>query len=139
MKIPTESQEAQAAMHAIQIMGEPYTWIFHVPNGGRRSVITAARLKAEGVKAGVSDYLYLRPRGKYHGLCIELKAGNGRHSNAQIEFLARANQEGYLGVIAYGWQALIEILTAYEKLGAYDGEKKYLSEMGQGEEKDGSG
>lgn len=27
--------------------------LFHVPNGGKRSMATARRLKAEGVKAGV--------------------------------------------------------------------------------------
>ena len=41
-------------------------------NISRTCAVTGARLKAEGVVAGVSDLLLLVPRGKYHGLCIEM-------------------------------------------------------------------
>ena len=48
--------------------------LFAVPNGGGRSRIEAALLKAEGVVAGVADMLLLVPSMGYAGLCIEFKA-----------------------------------------------------------------
>ena len=40
--------------------------LFAVPNGGRRDAVTGARLKAEGVVAGVADLLLFVPT-KQHG------------------------------------------------------------------------
>lgn len=45
------------------------TW-FHVPNGGSRNVVEAAKLKAMGTKAGVADCIVVY-RGR--ALAIELK------------------------------------------------------------------
>ena len=36
--------------------------MYHIPNGGRRNKITGARLKAEGVVAGVPDVFLASPR-----------------------------------------------------------------------------
>jgi hypothetical protein len=44
-----------------------------IPNGGLRDRITAARLKAEGVKRGVPDVFLPAPIGEWHGLYIEMK------------------------------------------------------------------
>ena len=44
---------------------------FAVPNGGHRDIQTAARLKAEGVTAGVSDLMLLVARRGFHSLCVE--------------------------------------------------------------------
>jgi hypothetical protein len=48
-------------------------WIFHVPNGGWRTAKTAGKLKAQGVKPGVPDYVWPLPRGEHHGCWIEMK------------------------------------------------------------------
>ena len=42
--------------------------LFAVPNGGHRHRAVAARLKDEGVKAGVPDLFLPVPRGAFHGL-----------------------------------------------------------------------
>lgn len=47
--------------------------LFAVPNGGGRSSIEAAIMKAEGVTAGVADLLLLEARGGWGALCIEMK------------------------------------------------------------------
>jgi len=57
---------------------------FHVPNGGRRDARTGARLKREGVKAGVPDFMIVA-RGSVCGF-IELKTEKGRLSEAQREW-----------------------------------------------------
>lgn len=51
--------------------------MFAVPNGGDRHPAVAAKLKAEGVKAGVPDIFLPVPRNGYHGLFIELKELKG--------------------------------------------------------------
>lgn len=66
-----------------------------VPNGGRRDAVTGAKLKAEGVVAGVSDLLLLVPQGKYHGLCIEMKTPKGRQSEAQRRWQQAVEEMGY--------------------------------------------
>ena len=57
--------------------------LFAVPNGGRRDATTGARLKAEGVIAGVADLVLLVARKGYGALLIEMKTGKGRQSTAQ--------------------------------------------------------
>ncbi len=60
--------------------------LFAVPNGGRRDATTGARLKAEGVLAGVSDLILLVPNQHHHGLLIEMKTEQGRQSQTQKEW-----------------------------------------------------
>lgn len=57
--------------------------LFAVPNGGRRDGVTGARLKAEGVLAGVADLILLVPNAGYHALLIEMKTPKGRQSESQ--------------------------------------------------------
>jgi hypothetical protein len=61
-------------------------WMYAVPNGGDRNPIVAARLKAEGVKSGVSDICLPFARMGYHGFYIEMKKPKGKESTNQIEF-----------------------------------------------------
>ena len=57
--------------------------LFAVPNGGRRDGVTGARLKAEGVVAGVSDLILLKSTSRYGALLIEMKTRTGRQSASQ--------------------------------------------------------
>ena len=52
--------------------------LFHIPNGGKRNITTAKRLKAEGVKAGVPDLFLPVSRGGFFGLFIEMKVGKNK-------------------------------------------------------------
>lgn len=70
--------------------------LFAIPNGGRRDVITGARLKAEGVMAGVADLQLAVPAQNYHGLFIEMKTDTGRQTVAQKNFAAAVLEKGYL-------------------------------------------
>lgn len=60
--------------------------LFAVPNGGRRDAVTAAKLKAEGVIAGVSDLILLRCNKFYGALLIEMKTRTGRQRETQKEW-----------------------------------------------------
>jgi len=66
--------------------------LFAVPNGGRRDVIEAKRLKAEGVVSGAPDLILLIGDSKYNALCIEMKAGKGKQSDNQKEWQQAAEK-----------------------------------------------
>lgn len=87
----------------------------HIPNGGKRSKSEAARFKAMGVKAGVSDIFLPVARGGYHGLYIELKAKDGRLSKDQANFLRGVREMGYFGCVAYGGEEAAQIIENYMK------------------------
>jgi hypothetical protein len=59
----------------------PHALVFAVPNGGLRSKTEAARLKWQGVLAGVPDLIVLAPVGKVFAL--EVKTEVGRLSESQ--------------------------------------------------------
>lgn len=64
-----------------------------VEHGGKRGKREAGRLKAKGVKSGWPDILIIY-RGRL--ICIELKAGKGRLSKAQIAMQQRLTLAGAL-------------------------------------------
>ena len=70
--------------------------LFAVPNGGGRSRIEAAIMKAEGVTAGVADLILLEARGGYGSLCIEMKtsSSSSRQSASQKEWQRQAELNG---------------------------------------------
>ena len=75
--------------------------LFAVPNGGFRIASEAARLYAEGVVPGVSDLIYLEPRGGYGALCIEMKTTltGSRQSDRQKEWQKAVEAVGIRYVI----------------------------------------
>ena len=88
--------------------------LFHIPNGGSRGKVEAARFKAEGVKAGVPDLFLPVARGPYHGLFIEMKRqSGGRTSDAQRKWIAALAAQGYLATICYGWKEAAELIEDY--------------------------
>ena len=68
-------------------------YMYHVPNGGKRDKATAAVLKRQGVKAGVPDIMLPAARAGYHGLYIELKAGENTTTKKQKEWLEYLRQD----------------------------------------------
>lgn len=81
--------------------------MFAIPNGGNRSAITGAILKAEGVRAGSPDVVLPVPRiadGRVYGaLYIELKVKGGRPSPAQRDRLQALSMAGNYCAICYGF------------------------------------
>lgn len=78
--------------------GFPDVRIFHIPNGGRRAIIVARKMKAEGVKAGVPD-LYI-PAWK---IWIEMKRQKGGNVSAeQKEWIAYLTSIGDTVILARG-------------------------------------
>lgn len=71
--------------------------VFAIPNGGRRDAVTGAKLKAEGVSAGVADLIILLPIGNV--LFVEVKTAKGRQSPEQKAFQERVESLGFNYVI----------------------------------------
>ena len=87
--------------------------LYHVPNGGKRDIGTARKLKQEGVKAGVPDIVLPVSRGGYHGLYIELKVGKNKPTKEQKEWMEALKQEGYYTMWCVGSEAAIKIIEEY--------------------------
>lgn len=95
--------------------------LFHIPNGGYRNIATAKRLKAEGVKSGVPDLFLPIARGGFHGLFIELKTGQGKPTEHQLEWLEKLKAQGYQTLVAYGFDEAVEALKTYLNTKGADG------------------
>ena len=66
-----------------------------IPNGGKRHLTTAKKLKAEGAKAGVPDLFLAVPTQFNSGLWIEMKAEKGRLRPSQSDYLESLLNVGY--------------------------------------------
>ena len=93
-------------------------WMFAVPNGGYRNKPEAARLKRQGVKAGVSDICLPIPMNPYHGLFIEMKRsdGKGALTDNQKAFQSHMELQGYKCVVCEGFEAAIKVIKEYAKI-----------------------
>lgn len=107
--------------------------LIHIPNGGKRNIRVAQKLKAEGTRAGVSDYLLPVSRevrwqdnrpvqyGQHpivrmiprNGLWIELKAGKNKPTDPQYEWLHLMRDQGYAAEWAVGWFEASQLILAY--------------------------
>jgi hypothetical protein len=75
-------------------LAHPKKLIYAIPNGGKRGVITASIMKAEGVTAGVPDLHIPMDSKGYHSLYIELKTAKGVLSPKQKEIGLRLMDYG---------------------------------------------
>lgn len=115
--IPSETQEQQALFAWAALMQGRYpelALLYANPNGGHRNIVTATRMKAEGVKPGVPDITLPVARCGYHGLYIELKrVKGGRASEVQREWIKHLLDQGYLAVVCEGAEVAQKIILAY--------------------------
>ena len=94
-------------------MQYPSLVMWSVPNGGKRSVVTATILKREGALAGVADLFLRYPSKTYHGLFIEMKIGNGVQSDSQKDFEKQCKKFGYKYEVCYSFDQFVKIINEY--------------------------
>lgn len=87
--------------------------MYAIPNGGHRHKSVAAKLKAEGVKAGVPDVHLPVARGGYHSLYIELKVGTNQPTEAQRDWLARLAAHGHRTAVCRDLESVQALLVEY--------------------------
>lgn len=104
---------------------------YAIPNGGSRSKkavtnkagktvyvsLEGKRMKAEGVKAGVSDTFLSVPRKGFHGLYIEFKWGKNTLSAEQEAFILIAKQFGYATAVVYSFDEFVKTVNKYLSYG----------------------
>lgn len=94
-----------------------YPWAddvtFAVPNGVRCSASQAAKLKAEGLKAGIPDVFMSVVTDKYPGLYIEFKIKPNKPSDIQEKKISSLKSQGYRCEIIYDLDAAIALVKEY--------------------------
>jgi hypothetical protein len=98
--------------------------LFTISAGGMRTSIgTAKKMKTAGYSKGTPDIMIFEPRGKYHGLFIEMKTAKtayslpGRASIEQKSWADKLNKRGYLAVFAFGSDSAIKEIESYMNQG----------------------
>lgn len=113
----SEHQEQVCLFQWAEIQKDKYPelkWMFAIPNGGSRNKKEGALLKAEGVKAGVSDIFLPVARCGFYGLFLEMKKEHqGITSELQIDFQRFSLEQGYLAVVCHGAEKASLILDVY--------------------------
>lgn len=102
-----------------QIQGAIVEWLrysgyltFHIPNGGLRGKREAAKLKWQGVLAGVPDLAVIWQELGEARLCfIEVKTASGRLSEDQSDFRNKVNAIGFDYIIA---RSLDDVMQWFE-------------------------
>lgn len=88
-------------------------------NGIHTSISQGSKFKASGGKAGFPDLQLTIPVEHYHGLFIELKVDpvtgkqKGKVSPHQKVVISDLNSVGYLAVICFGFDEVIDVITMY--------------------------
>lgn len=84
----------------------------HIPNGGSRNKIEAARLKAQGVKPGVPDLMFIHDG---HPYFLELKRERGGVVSADQTIMHDdLRKAGATVGIARGLSAAVDLLQEWE-------------------------
>lgn len=95
-------------------MQYPKHLIYAIPNGGQRNAIVAAKLKAEGVTAGIPDLHIPTARNGYHSLYIEMKNGKkGRLSEHQKKTIQWLQDAGHKVAVCRNIQEFINEVNNY--------------------------
>lgn len=112
----SESTEQQALFEWAEFASKktPELKLLHaIPNGGKRHISTAVRLKREGVKSGVPDVFLPVPKGTQHGLYIEMKVDRNKPSENQKWWIEQLQRQGYRVEVCYGWGEAVKVITEY--------------------------
>jgi hypothetical protein len=107
-RIPTEHEEQREVVKWFRQTHRGVR-IFAIPNGGQRSIAAAARLKVEGVSAGVPDLFIPAWR-----LWVEMKRVKGGVLSAeQKDWIKYLEEVGYCAKVCKGAEDAKEQITAF--------------------------
>ena len=81
---------------------------FHVPNEGKRSVVTGALLKRKGMKPGCPDIHIDREGGQTFK--IELKVGTNKQSKPQVEYERECKRLGIGYHLCYSVNEVVKVM-----------------------------
>jgi hypothetical protein len=87
--------------------------LFAIPNGGARDPRVGAKLKAEGVKAGVPDLCLPVARGGFNALYLELKQGRNKATPEQLWWHESLRANGNAAFVVHGWESATQHIADY--------------------------
>ena len=99
-----------------------FAYVKHTPNGEKRDIITAARLKRMGVRPGVWDIEFIYPnQGEfegvtaywYHGIAIEMKSKLGALSPDQRRWQEHYRQNEWATYVCHDWTEAARLLIRW--------------------------
>ena len=99
-----------------QMQNEELKLMYHIPNEGKRSAAMGARLKAEGLKAGVPDVCLPTAHGGYIGLYIEMKVKPNKPTEHQKQWLRDLRKAGHMTAVCYSWEEAKNLIEEYIRL-----------------------
>ena len=108
-KNPEQSIHLAVAQH-LRTRGITGMVWWHTPNGGQRNKVAGGILKAMGMRAGVSDFIFVHANKIY---ALELKAEGGRATEAQMQFLSEIDRAGAYTALPTGLDAALATLEAW--------------------------
>jgi hypothetical protein len=94
----------------LKLRATPGVFWYAVPNGGVRSKVEAAIMKATGTRPGVPDLAFLHDGQAYF---LEVKSEDGRPTEHQLKAIADINEAGGYAVIGCGLDRCLEILERW--------------------------
>lgn len=86
---------------------------FHPANGELRNKVTASKLKAMGVKAGVPDIIIINSTTDFKGICMELKVGKNKQTTTQLIWESKFLSNGWIYNTYYSLDQAIEDINFY--------------------------
>lgn len=102
-----------AIIQNLNLRSYPRVFWFHVPNGKKRNIIDATKLKKMGIVAGVPDLIFFK-NGQI--FCLELKVKKGRSSQAQIFVRMLIEAAGGICAVTMGLDESLKQLVDWDIL-----------------------
>ena len=88
--------------------------LFAIPNGGARHKAVAAKLRREGVRAGIPDLCLAVPKpGIAHALYLEMKRKPNKATREQEKVMLYLRSRGYHAYVCYSTGEAIQIIEGY--------------------------
>lgn len=114
-----EEDDEQAALihHFAMQWPKVFPYLFAIPNGGKREIREAVRLKKAGVKPGVPDLFLAFPIMDFHGMFVEMKSKKGSASPDQKKFHKMLQDKNFHVVVCRSSTDAMYEFTRY--LGGY--------------------
>lgn len=118
---PYEDREQESVITEIDLLARgkhsDLARVFAVPNGALRHPAVAALLKAQGVRPGVPDLLFLKSFctcGNPNGIVVEQKAGDNTTSDEQDRWLAWFAAQHFVTRVATSAVETVALLKRYD-------------------------
>jgi hypothetical protein len=105
-----ETAIQRAIVQHYQVRAAPGVFMFAIPNGGVRSRVEAAIMRATGTVAGAPDTCWIKDGRAYF---LEIKVEGGRLSLAQEQTLVALRDAGAMAAHVHGLDQALRVLEGW--------------------------